>query len=74
MKLLKEMEHPSDDVPKSFDIAAIYVALGDKDAAFRWLNRAYEYRDIWFLKVHPFLDPLRGDSRFPALLKKAGLD
>jgi TolB-like protein/Tfp pilus assembly protein PilF len=72
LALLKEMEHPAGHQPNAFDIAAVYAALGDKDSAFKWLNRAYDSRIIWLLKVHPFLDPLRDDPRYPALLKKAG--
>jgi TolB-like protein/Tfp pilus assembly protein PilF len=74
LALLQQMEHPAGgESPNAFDIAAVYTALGDKDAAFHWLDRAYEQRMVWFLKVHPFLDPLRSDPRFAALLKKAGL-
>jgi hypothetical protein len=54
-------------------MAKIYCALGDHDAAFVWLNRSYEQRTIMMLKVHPMLDPLRGDPRYLVLLKKAGL-
>jgi TolB-like protein/Tfp pilus assembly protein PilF len=56
----------------SFDIAAIYVGLGDKDQAFEWLQKAYEERSIFliFLKVDPRLDPLRSDPRFQDLLRR----
>jgi hypothetical protein len=49
--------------------------LGDKDAAFEALNRAWEIRDsnLLGLKVDPYLDPLRGDSRYAALVKRLGL-
>jgi TolB-like protein/Tfp pilus assembly protein PilF len=72
--LLKQMEHPAGESPNAFDIAAVHAALGDKDSAFQWLERAYEDRNVWFLKVHPFLDPLRGDPRFTGLLRKSGFD
>ena len=54
--------------------AAIYAQLGDVEAAFGALNRALEVRDssILGLKVNPFLDPLRGDPRFPVLVRKVG--
>ena len=72
--LLAGLEHPPGESPNPFDVAAVYAALGDRDSAFRWLDRAHDQRIIWFLKVHPFLDPLRGDTRYTALLKKANLD
>jgi tetratricopeptide (TPR) repeat protein len=71
---LDELEHPkAGGAVDAFDVAAIYGALGDRDAAFQWLDRAYERRIIWFLKVHPAMDPLRGDARYAELLKKTGL-
>lgn len=55
--------------------AIVYVALGDHDAAFRWLETAYETRDhdLAFAKVWPMLDPVRDDPRFHALLRRIGL-
>ena len=55
--------------------AIIYGALGDKDAAFAELEKAYQARD-WFLpriKTDPFLDSLRGDPRLADLQKRIGL-
>lgn len=59
----------------SFDSARIYAQLGDMDAAFEALNRAWEVRDssLLALKNDPYLDPLRGDSRYAALVKRLGL-
>jgi TolB-like protein/DNA-binding winged helix-turn-helix (wHTH) protein/Tfp pilus assembly protein PilF len=50
-----------------------YLGLGDKEEAFKWLGRAVEERSkmMQFLKIHPFLDPLRGDPRFAAFLRRA---
>ncbi len=56
-------------------IALIYVGLGDKEQALRWLNKAYEERDgglVWF-KEDPAFDPLRSDPRFQDLLRRIGL-
>ena len=54
---------------------ATYAALGDKDKAFDWLNRAFDRRfgPLIYLKVNPIWDNLRTDPRFPELLKRAGL-
>ena len=72
-KLAALQEH--DREFKSYDSARIYAQLGDKDAAFEELNRAREVRDssLLRLKVDPYLDPLRGDSRYAALVKRFGL-
>lgn len=50
----------------------IYAALGDKDRAFAWLEKAYQERSdiIVELKVAPELDPLRSDPRFQDLLRR----
>jgi len=56
-------------------IARIHAALGDKDSAFNWLNKACLERDsgvIW-LKVDPTLDNLRSDPGFSQLLKNMRL-
>lgn len=59
----------------NFDSARIYAQLGEKDAAFEALNRAWEVREsrLLSLKVDPYLDPLRGDSRYAALVDRLGL-
>jgi DNA-binding winged helix-turn-helix (wHTH) protein/TolB-like protein/Flp pilus assembly protein TadD len=58
-----------------YTVAAIYTGLGDKDQAFKWLERAYEERDVWLmnLKVDPVFAKLRSDKRFQDLLTRAGL-
>ncbi|MGH7731068.1 MAG: protein kinase domain-containing protein [Candidatus Eiseniibacteriota bacterium] len=58
-----------------YSIGNIYAALGDRDQAFVWLERALEDRDrmMTSLAVHPRLDPLRGDPRFGSLLARMNL-
>jgi TolB-like protein/DNA-binding winged helix-turn-helix (wHTH) protein/Tfp pilus assembly protein PilF len=53
-------------------IAEVYVGLGDKDEAMRWLEQGYKERDLWLalLKVWPRFDPLRSDPRFQDLLRR----
>jgi TolB-like protein/tetratricopeptide (TPR) repeat protein len=53
--------------------ALVELGLGQKEKAMDWLERGYEAHEarfIAYIKVDPFLDPLRGDPRFEALLKK----
>jgi len=56
-------------------IADLYSDLGDSDQAFRWLNTAYQERDMLLegLKTDFLLDPLRSDPRFGDLVLKVGL-
>ncbi len=51
------------------------TALGEKDRAFQQLERAYQHRDpgLMFLKVAPWLDPLRSDPRYGALAERLGI-
>jgi eukaryotic-like serine/threonine-protein kinase len=56
-------------------VARIHAALGEKEKALELLQKVYDDRSesvVW-LKVDPTFDTLRGDPRFQALLKKAGL-
>jgi serine/threonine protein kinase/Tfp pilus assembly protein PilF len=56
-------------------VASVYVALGDKDKAFEYLEKGYQERAGWmiWLKVDPIWDPLHSDRRFEALTKKMNL-
>jgi tetratricopeptide (TPR) repeat protein len=56
-------------------IASIYAALGEKDQAFVWLDKAYDEHDfiLVLLKVEPMFDDLRSDPRFTAQLQRVGL-
>ena len=60
----------------TFDIAVVYIGLGDKDQAFEWLDKAYAERSYYLtsLRSNPVFDSLRSDARFVALLKKMGLE
>jgi TolB-like protein/tetratricopeptide (TPR) repeat protein len=57
----------------AYSFALVYLGLGDKEEALRWLEQSYQDRagsDIGFIRVDPLLDPLRGDPRFEALAEK----
>ncbi len=55
-----------------YAMALITAGLGDKDATFAWLDRAYDARDVhlMFLTVDPKWDPFRADARFQSLLER----
>ncbi|MGI8882954.1 MAG: tetratricopeptide repeat protein [Pyrinomonadaceae bacterium] len=75
-RLEQEIEEARSESPELFNMAEIYAQLGEKDLAFKWLERAIENRsyEVMYLKVAPNLDPLRSDPRFDDLLKRTGFD
>jgi len=61
---------------RAFAIALVQLGLGNKEEALRWLQAAYEERAEWLVifTPAPFLDPLRPDPRFSALMRKIGVE
>jgi TolB-like protein/Tfp pilus assembly protein PilF len=59
----------------SGSIGILYGALGDLNAAFGWLEKAYEERDpqLTYLKAGRRFEPLRRDPRFRELMRRVGL-
>lgn len=59
----------------SYQIAAIYAGLGEKDQAFAWLEKAHEERSdgLVNLKAEQRFDSLRSDPRFKDLARRIGL-
>jgi len=57
-----------------FTFALVYAGLGDGEAVFHWLEKAYEVRDIGlvFLPVFPQWDSFRSDKRFQNLVRRCG--
>lgn len=52
--------------------AMIHMHLGELDRAMEWLDTAFKTRDVYLvhLKVSPLFDPVRGDPRYPDLLRR----
>ena len=75
LQIIKEMEEMSGSgLSQSYWIARIYSALGDKEQAFMWLERALAAGAIGaFYKDDPVWDPIRSDQRFPDLLRRMGI-
>ena len=50
----------------SYGIALIYAGLGESDAAFSWINRAFEERSHWlaWLRLDPRWSSMRTQARF----------
>jgi eukaryotic-like serine/threonine-protein kinase len=57
-----------------YDLARVYIGLGDNDKAFTWLEKDFQSRNVTmpgFLNSPP-LDSLRDDPRFKDLVKRIG--
>jgi serine/threonine-protein kinase len=60
----------------AYNFATVYAGLGERDQAFQWLEKSYHDHAsrMTILQVDPFLDPLRSDPRFAALVRRVGLE
>ena len=58
----------------SYGIALVHAGLGDKDAAFAWLDKAFSERSHWlvWLRLDPRWDSIRSDPRFEQLVARMG--
>ncbi len=58
------------------ELALVHIALGDKEKALDWTERAIDERRGWaaYLRVHPIVDSLRGEPRFDALVQRMKFD
>jgi TolB-like protein/DNA-binding winged helix-turn-helix (wHTH) protein/Tfp pilus assembly protein PilF len=74
-ELAKALELSSDKPVSSGAVALTYAALGDKDKAFLWLEKAYRENSSFMtsLRFWSVFDPLRSDPRFADLLDRVGL-
>jgi tetratricopeptide (TPR) repeat protein len=57
-------------------VARAYVAIGDANAAFRWLERGFEERaaQMRTIKVTPGFNPLHSDPRWAILLRRMNVE
>src|SRR6266852_3373167 len=74
IQMLAELEELSRHRYVSSDWRCVlYLSLGNREKAIRSLEQGIADHDgvhITWIKVDPFLDPLRGDPRFEALVQK----
>jgi eukaryotic-like serine/threonine-protein kinase len=75
LAFLKEDQSRPGEYVSPAQIAVVYANLGDKDNAFKWLNRAFDERDeeTVYLAVNPWFNVLRDDARFSEVLKRSNL-
>jgi TolB-like protein/Tfp pilus assembly protein PilF len=60
----------------AIDLAGAYTRAGDKENAFKWLEKSYEEREggsLTLVRWDPAFKSLRGDPKFADLLRRMGL-
>jgi DNA-binding SARP family transcriptional activator/Flp pilus assembly protein TadD len=68
------LSHWKGDQVEPFNVARTYVALGEADSAFAWLEKSTWAWPHLALRIEPALDPIRSDPRFAALSAKIDRD
>jgi tetratricopeptide (TPR) repeat protein len=78
LKILDELkEQAARTMQENYYVATAYAAMGEKEQAFVWLEKAWQQRHPIFatrFKIDPNLDPLRSDPRYTDLLRRVGLE
>ncbi len=74
LKILEQLKDLSKQrYVSAYSFVVVYLGLGDKEEALRWLKQSYQDRagsDVGWIRVDSLVDPLRGDPRFEALAEK----
>ena len=74
--IIKELEdRHANEAADGRDLAVVYAGFDDKDKAFAWLEKAFDYRSFFLsgLRMEPLLEPLHDDPRWDDLLRRVGL-
>jgi predicted Zn-dependent protease len=76
LKLVKEFKDLSSHAyVDPYNVAVVYAGLGDKDEAFRWLEKGYAQHSsgMPYLTTDPFWSGLHSDLRYADLLRRMRL-
>ena len=72
----KLLDAARSDPLRTYDVAYIYLGLGQKDQALEWLEKTYQARFPWLafqIKLDPRLNSLRSNPRFQDVLQRMGV-
>ena len=74
-RLLKQLEKAAATrYTCAYEVASVHLQLGRTEEAMTWLRRGLDEQCdcmVW-LKTEPWIDPLRVDPRYAALVKRVG--
>ena len=71
--VLREMQQLSSHrFVTAYGMALVHAAVGEKDQAFAWLDKAFDERSHWlvWLRLDPRWSSLRSDPRFQVLVQR----
>jgi TolB-like protein len=73
---LREQAATSPIGSPAFHLAMVNAQTGDHDAAFKWLDKAIEDKEVelYWLKVEPPFQPLYDDPRWDVLMEEMGFN
>lgn len=71
-KLIEAYAASDGGIKNPYWVACLYSVVGEKEAAFEWLEKSYVVRqaDLVSMKIDPALDSLHEDARFQDLLRR----
>jgi TolB-like protein/Tfp pilus assembly protein PilF len=73
-KVLRQLQEMSKShYVDPYYFAIVYLGLGDREQAISALEKSYDEgngNNLEYIRIEPFLDPLRNDPRFQALAEK----
>ena len=74
-RLVHELESAGDRNAPGYQVACVYHALGRREAALAWLEKAYAARDdtLVYLKVDPLFQTFRSDPGVQDLIRRIGI-
>ncbi|MBI3005652.1 MAG: protein kinase [Ignavibacteriales bacterium] len=74
--LTRLLEQSKKTYVSAYDIASIYVGLGDNERTFEWLEKAYNERSSYLIHISwdPRFERLHDDPKFRQVLKNMGFE
>jgi TolB-like protein/tetratricopeptide (TPR) repeat protein len=74
---IKQQSDPATPAYDPLNVGEAYAHLGDKDATFPWLEKAYQQRDLRLIFLSVYMDgpgeaSLRSDPRYADLRRRVG--
>jgi tetratricopeptide (TPR) repeat protein len=76
LRILEELRADTSRYVSPYDLAIVYLGLGENESAIEWLMRACDEHAGWmiYLTVDPRLDGIRDDTRFRQVLRTVGFE